>query len=55
MGRKDQVTQPDSQQDGTVVGQLTATGTGVCHDKDGNLLDSKGKIVALQPDKDGKK
>lgn len=32
----------------TVVSQLTATGTGECRDKHGNLLDSDGKPVDEQ-------
>lgn len=29
----------------TILGAVRAEGTGVCHDKDGNLLDNLGNIV----------
>ena len=32
----------------TTVGKLSATGTGECRDKDGNLLDSLGFVVQRQ-------
>lgn len=36
----------------TAIGKLTATGTGEARDRDGNLLDNKGNVVAPQPDKE---
>jgi hypothetical protein len=36
----------------TSLGELTATGTGECRDKNGNLLDSEGFFVETQQDKD---
>jgi hypothetical protein len=32
----------------TTIGELSATGTGECRDKDGNLLDNLGFVVQRQ-------
>lgn len=42
----------EHQQQPTVIGQITATGTGEARDKDGNLLDQWGNLVAPQPEKE---